>query len=151
MKKSALVSLFVAAPLLAAPLTWETLIQSADQDVRYQASQKRANIATSRNTKLWEKLELRYKLDGFSFADKERTLFIENVSDGGLVVIKDALGSKEVTQKRASICASLAVPVLGDSESLFGVSFDRNDSCRRLECICVGFIKDKTKGLGKNL
>jgi hypothetical protein len=71
MKKSALVSLFVAAPLMAAPLTWETLVQSADQDVRYQASQKRANIATSRNTKLWEKLELRYKLDGFSFAQHD--------------------------------------------------------------------------------
>ena len=56
MKKSALVSLFVAAPLMAAPLTWETLVQSADQDVRYQASQKRANIATSRSTKLWNKL-----------------------------------------------------------------------------------------------
>ena len=71
MKKSALVSLFVAAPLIAAPLTWETLIQSADQDQRYQASKKRANIATSRNTKLWEKLELRYKLDGFSFAQHD--------------------------------------------------------------------------------
>ena len=78
MKKSALVSLFVAAPLLAAPLTWETLIQSADQDVRYQASQKRANIATSRNTKLWEKLELRYKLDGFSFAQHDFELRISH-------------------------------------------------------------------------
>ena len=71
MKKSALVSLFVAAPLIAAPLTWETLIKSADDDVRYQASKKRANIATSRSTKLWDKLELRYKLDGFSFAQHD--------------------------------------------------------------------------------
>ena len=71
MKKSALVSLFVAAPLIAAPLTWETLIKSADDDVRYQASKKRANIATSRNTKLWDKLEFRYKLDGFSFAQHD--------------------------------------------------------------------------------
>ena len=71
MKKSALVSLFVAAPLLAAPLTWETLIKSADDDARYQGSQKRVNIATSRNTKLWDKLELRYKLDGFSFAQHD--------------------------------------------------------------------------------
>jgi hypothetical protein len=39
--------------------------------LRYQSSQKRANIATSRNTKLWEKLELRYKLDGFSFAQHD--------------------------------------------------------------------------------
>ena len=71
MKKSALVSLFVAAPLIAAPLTWETLIKSADDDARYQGSQKRVNIATSRNTKLWDKLELRYKLDGFSFAQHD--------------------------------------------------------------------------------
>ncbi len=71
MKKSALVSLFVAAPLIAAPLTWETLIKSADDDARYQGSKKRANIATSRNTKLWDKLELRYKLDGFSFAQHD--------------------------------------------------------------------------------
>ena len=71
MKKSALVSLFVAAPLIAAPLTWETLIKSADEDLRYQSSKKRANIATSRNTKLWDKLELRYKLDGFSFASHD--------------------------------------------------------------------------------
>ena len=71
MNRFALISLFVTAPLIAAPLTWETLIQSADQDLRYQSSKKRANIATSRNTKLWEKLELRYKLDGFSFAQHD--------------------------------------------------------------------------------
>ena len=71
MNRFALISLFVAAPLVAAPLTWETLVKSADEDLRYQASQKRANIASSRNTKLWEKLELRYKLDGFSFASHD--------------------------------------------------------------------------------
>ena len=71
MNRFALISLFVTAPLIAAPLTWETLIKSADDDVRYQASQKRANIATSRSTKLWDKMELRYKLDGFSFAQHD--------------------------------------------------------------------------------
>ena len=71
MNRFAFISLFVAAPLIAAPLTWETLIKSADDDVRYQASKKRANIATSRNTKLWDKLEFRYKLDGFSFAQHD--------------------------------------------------------------------------------
>lgn len=71
MNRFALISLFVAAPLIAAPLTWESLIQSADEDLRYQSSKKRANIATSRNTKLWDKLELRYKLDGFSFAQHD--------------------------------------------------------------------------------
>ena len=71
MNKCGYVLLLLAAPLLAAPLTWESLIQSADQDLRYQSSQKRANIATSRNTKLWDKLEFRYKLDGFSFAQHD--------------------------------------------------------------------------------
>ncbi len=71
MNKCGYVFLLLAAPLIAAPLTWETLIQSADQDLRYQSSQKRANIATSRNTKLWDKLEFRYKLDGFSFASHD--------------------------------------------------------------------------------
>ena len=71
MNRFAFISLFVAAPLIAAPLTWETLVKSADEDLRYQAAQKRTNIATSRNTKLWDKLELRYKLDGFSFAQHD--------------------------------------------------------------------------------
>ena len=71
MNRFAFISLLVAAPLMASPLTWETLVKSADEDLRYQASQKRANIASSRNTKLWEKLELRYKLDGFSFASHD--------------------------------------------------------------------------------
>ena len=71
MNRFPLITLIVAAPLIAAPLTWETLIKSADEDLRYQSSQKRANLASSRDTKLWEKLELRYKLDGFSFAQHD--------------------------------------------------------------------------------
>jgi hypothetical protein len=71
MKKCGYIFLLLAAPLLAAPLTWETLIKSADDDLRYQSSKKRTNIATSRNTKLWDKMELRYKLDGFSFASHD--------------------------------------------------------------------------------
>ena len=71
MNRFAFISLLLAAPLLAAPLTWETLIKSADDDLRYQSSKKRTNIATSRNTKLWDKMELRYKLDGFSFASHD--------------------------------------------------------------------------------
>ena len=71
MNRFAFISLLLVAPLMASSLTWETLVKSADEDLRYQASQKRANIASSRNTKLWEKLELRYKLDGFSFASHD--------------------------------------------------------------------------------
>lgn len=69
MNKFGLVSLALAASVFAGPLTWESLIQSADNDPRYQAAQKRAEMSRGgQNTKLWDKLELRYKLDGFSFA-----------------------------------------------------------------------------------
>lgn len=71
MNKFGLLSLLMAVPVVAAPLTWETLIKSADEDSRYQSSKKMVNIAASRNTKLWDKLELRYKLDGFSFSQHD--------------------------------------------------------------------------------
>ena len=40
--------MLLAAPLLAAPLTWETLIKSADDDLRYQSSKKRLGFMVSR-------------------------------------------------------------------------------------------------------
>lgn len=67
--------LFVALPVMlsaaafAGPLTWDQLIKSAENEPRYQAAQKRAEATSSmQGTKLWDKMELRYKLDGFSFA-----------------------------------------------------------------------------------
>lgn len=72
MKKFGLISLALAASVFAGPLTWDQLIKSADNDPRYQAAQKRAQMTGGeRNTKLWDKLELRYKLDGFSFAQHD--------------------------------------------------------------------------------
>jgi len=72
MKKFGAISLALAASVFAGPLTWEQLVQSADSDPRYQAAQKRAQMTGGeRNTKLWDKLELRYKLDGFSFASHD--------------------------------------------------------------------------------
>ncbi|WP_254794350.1 TolC family protein [Fibrobacter sp. UWB12] len=45
------------------------LIESAKTDPRYQAAEKRAEATSKeRNLKLWDKIELRYQLDGFSFA-----------------------------------------------------------------------------------
>ncbi|WP_254842312.1 TolC family protein [Fibrobacter sp. UWB11] len=45
------------------------LIESAKTDPRYQAAEKRAEATSKeRNLKLWDKVELRYQLDGFSFA-----------------------------------------------------------------------------------
>ena len=69
MKNVTLISLALSAAAVAAPLTWDRLVESAKVDPKFQAAQKRSEAtATERNLKLWDKLELRYQLDGFSFA-----------------------------------------------------------------------------------
>lgn len=83
MKKFGLATLALSAAAFAGPLTWEKLIQSVDEDPRLQASQKRAEMtASGRGTKLWDKVELRYKLDGFSFANHDFELRIVPKSFG---------------------------------------------------------------------
>lgn len=83
MKKFGLATLALSAAAFAGPLTWEKLIQSVDDDPRYQTAQKRAEMtSTGRSTKLWDKLELRYKLDGFSFANHDFELRIVPKSFG---------------------------------------------------------------------
>ena len=69
MKKVTLVTLALSAAVIARPLSWEALIESAKADPRYEAAEKRAEAtAKERNLKLWDKVELRYQMDGFSFA-----------------------------------------------------------------------------------
>ena len=69
MRFVAILPLALSAAVFAGPLTWDQLIQSAEKDPRYMAAQKRAEAtSSSQGTKLWDKLELRYQLDGFSFA-----------------------------------------------------------------------------------
>ena len=69
MKTVSLISLALTAAAIASPLTWERLVESAKADPKYEAAEKRAEAtATDRNLKLWDKMELRYQLDGFSFA-----------------------------------------------------------------------------------
>ena len=69
MKTVSLISLALTAAAIASPLTWERLVESAKTDPKFLAAEKRAEAtATDRNLKLWDKLELRYQLDGFSFA-----------------------------------------------------------------------------------
>lgn len=69
MKTVSLISLALTAAAIASPLTWERLVESAKVDPKYEAAEKRAEAtATDRNLKLWDKMELRYQLDGFSFA-----------------------------------------------------------------------------------
>ena len=69
MKNVTLISLALSAAAIASPLTWERLVESAKADPKYLAAEKRSEAtATDRNLKLWDKIELRYQLDGFSFA-----------------------------------------------------------------------------------
>ena len=69
MKIVPFLSLALTVAAIATPLTWERLIESAKADPRYEAAAKRAEATSKeRNLKLWDKIELRYQLDGFSFA-----------------------------------------------------------------------------------
>ena len=69
MKRIFALPALLSAAVFAGPLTWDRLVQSAQSDPRYEAAQKRSEAtASGRSTKLWDKLELRYQLDGFSFA-----------------------------------------------------------------------------------
>ena len=69
MKRIAVLPVLLSAAVFAGPLTWDKLVESAKSDPRYDAAQKRSEAtSTGRSTKLWDKLELRYQLDGFSFA-----------------------------------------------------------------------------------
>jgi hypothetical protein len=69
MKFVTLIPLALSAAAIASPLTWERLVESAKDDPKYQAAEKRSEaMSADRNLKLWDKLELRYQLDGFSFA-----------------------------------------------------------------------------------
>ena len=66
---TAIFAVFLSAAAVAAPLTWEQLVESVDKDPVYQTSEKRSQAASQEvGTKLWDNLEFRYQLDGFSFA-----------------------------------------------------------------------------------
>lgn len=69
MAKFAFIPLALASTVFATTLNWSSLVESAKSDPRYTASSKRVEaLSYGRNLKLWDKLELRYKMDGFSFA-----------------------------------------------------------------------------------
>ena len=68
---------------VAAPLTWERLVESVDKDPVYQTSEKRSQAASQEvGTKLWDNLEFRYQLDGFSFAKHDFELRLKPKSFG---------------------------------------------------------------------
>ncbi len=68
---------------VAAPLTWEALTESVDKDPVLQTSQKRSEAAAQDpGTKLWDNLEFRYQLDGFSFAKHDFELRLKPKSFG---------------------------------------------------------------------
>lgn len=100
MKKFGLTTLALSAAVFASPLTWERLIQSVDEDPRFQTAQKRAEMTSSgRSTKLWDKMELRYKLDGFSFASHDFELRVVPKSFGEGAADKDHWDAQAAYQK----------------------------------------------------
>ena len=73
----------LSAAAVAAPLTWEQLVESVDKDPVYQTSEKRSQVASQDvGTKLWDNLEFRYQLDGFSFAKHDFELRLKPKSFG---------------------------------------------------------------------
>lgn len=83
MAKFALIPLALASAAFATTLNWESLVASAKNDPRYLASSKRIEtLSYDRNLKLWDKLEFRYKLDGFSFAKHDFELRVVPQSFG---------------------------------------------------------------------
>ena len=73
----------LSATAVAAPLTWEQLVESVDKDPVYQTSEKRSQSASQEvGTKLWDNLEFRYQLDGFSFAKHDFELRLKPKSFG---------------------------------------------------------------------
>ncbi|MCF0216884.1 MAG: hypothetical protein HUK21_10475 [Fibrobacteraceae bacterium] len=83
MKKFFISISVLCAGISAAPLTWESLIQSADNDPQLQAADKRVGLVSEgSSTKLWNNLEFRYKMDGFSFAKHDFELRMKPKSFG---------------------------------------------------------------------
>ncbi len=107
--------LFVALPVMlsaaaiAGPLTWDQLIKSAENEPRYQAAQKRAEATSSmQGTKLWDKMEFRYKLDGFSFAKHDFELRVTPKAFGeGSADREGYEASKNYEQARFAVERSL--------------------------------------------
>lgn len=109
MKKTGFISLALAAAAMASPLTWEDLLSSVDNDVRFQAAQKRSEmVSSSRSTKLWDKLEFRYKLDGFSFAQHDFELRFVPKAFGEGSASKEHWDA-QVTYQKAHLAADRAV------------------------------------------
>lgn len=78
MNRFAFIVASMAVATYAAPLTWEQLIESVKTDPVFVASQKRSEAASSSSPrKLWDNVEFRYKLDGFSFAKHDFELRIK--------------------------------------------------------------------------
>ena len=73
--KRILLGLLCALPLAAEPLTFERLISSVETEPAVQAGEKkRKAIQSGTSTKLWNSLELQYKLDGFGFMEHDLNL-----------------------------------------------------------------------------
>lgn len=109
MKSFAILPFALASFVLAAPLTWDKLIESAKMDPRYEAAQKRAEATSvGQGLKLWDKMELRYQMDGFSLAKHDFELrFVPKSFGEGSADRKHYEAAKSYEQARFAVERSL--------------------------------------------
>lgn len=83
MNKVILASLLMVSALMAAPLTWERLVKSSEEDPVLKAADRRVgSISSGPSLKLWDDLQLRYKMDGFGFLEHDFELRLKPRSAG---------------------------------------------------------------------
>ena len=68
----------IAVVVAAEPLTWEKLIASTNEDPVLKAVSRKESVIKERSsTKLWDEMQLSYKLDGFGFMEHDFELKIK--------------------------------------------------------------------------
>lgn len=72
MNKIGFICLLMTSALMATPLTWDRLVQSAKDDPVLKTADRRiGSISSGPKSKLWDDLEFRYKLGGFGFLEHD--------------------------------------------------------------------------------
>jgi len=84
----------------AEPLTWEKLIASTNEDPVLQAASRKESVIKDRSsTKLWDEMELSYKLDGFGFMEHDFELKIKPKAFGESAAYEDYWKAQSGYQK----------------------------------------------------
>jgi hypothetical protein len=90
----------VALTVGAEPLTWEKLIASTNEDPVLKAVSRKESVIKERSsTKLWDEMQLSYKLDGFGFMEHDFELKIKPKAFGESAAYENYWKSQTSYQK----------------------------------------------------